>query len=75
MDLLRILYQKYGDPAYLLPKNMGDSFSLVINLMVSNYFWNITKMNPEKMAIAENLYSPRNGKLMLQILDPKMAFK
>ena len=37
-----------GIYAYLLPKNMGDNFSLVINLMVRNYFRGITKMNLEK---------------------------
>ena len=25
-------------PAYLLPKNMGDNFILVINLIAGNYF-------------------------------------
>ena len=30
--------QKYCDPAYLLPKNMGDNFILVINLIARNYF-------------------------------------
>ena len=34
--------QKYCDPAYLLPKNMGDNFILVINLIAQNYFWGIT---------------------------------
>ena len=48
MDSLRFCTQKYGDPAYLLPNNMGDNFSLLINLMVRNYFWGITKMNLEK---------------------------
>ena len=73
MDSLRILYPK--GPAYLLPKNMGDNFSLLINLMVRNYFWGITKMNLEKKRQLLKILPPRNEKFMLQILDPKMTFK
>ena len=44
----QIQTQKYGFTENFVPKNMGDNFSLLINLTVRNYFWGITKMNPEK---------------------------
>ena len=55
---------------------MGDNFILVI---ARNYFWGITELNWEKMAIAENSYSPppqKKGKFMFASFRPKnMAFK
>ena len=37
---------------------MGENCVLVINLMARDYFRGITKLNQEKMAIAENFYPP-----------------
>ena len=54
---------------------MGDNFSLLINLMVRNYFWGITKMNLEQeTAIAEN-FTPQKWEVHVTNFRPKNDFK
>ena len=53
---------------------MGDNFSLVIKLMVRNYFWGITELNLEKTAIAENSY-PQKWEVHVANFRPKNGFQ
>ena len=48
---------------------MGKNCVLVINLMVRDYFWGITELNQEKMAVAETLY-PQNWEAHIENLRP-----
>ena len=50
---------------------MGNNLSSVTNLMARNHFCGITELDSEKTKLAENFSPSKNGKFMLQILDPK----
>ena len=68
--------QKHCDPAYLLPKNMGDNFILVINLIARNYFGGYYIIKLRENGNCWKFLPPKNGTFMFENFGPKnMAFK
>ena len=68
--------QKYCDPAHLLPKNLGDNFILVINLITRNYFLRYYIIKLRENGNCWKFLPPKNGTFMFENFRPKnMAFK